>query len=48
MCNGRFEADVELKNVGWGALNKSFENIIEDAISSEVDDEIEIIYDILF
>lgn len=48
MCNGRFEADVELKNVSWGALNKSFKNIIEDAISSEVDDEVEIIYDILF
>ena len=48
MCNGRFEADVELKNVSWGALNKSFQNIIEDAISSEVDDEVEIIYDVLF
>ena len=47
MCNGRFEADVELKNISWGALNKNLENIIEDAISSEVDDEDEIIYDIL-
>lgn len=48
MCNGRLEADVELNNVTWGTLNKSFENIVEDSISAEVDDDVEIIYDILF
>lgn len=48
MRNGRFEADVELNNITWGMLNKSFEDIVGDSISAEVDDEVEIIYDVLF
>lgn len=49
MCDGRLEVAVELKNVSWGTINGHITEIVMDSISAEVnEDEVEIIYDILF